>query len=115
MAWQKSIIKAYGVTIHNIVHIRKAATSGDSASLGAEITEDQLFGTSSIAKSAGVTIALVRNKMAEDADERNTIKVRLLKNRSMGLTGAAGEIYYDPDTTVLQDKQEWLQNNPQEF
>ena len=115
MAWQKSIIKAYGVTIHNIVHIRKSQSSGDSASLGAEITEDQLFGTSSIAKSAGVTIALVRNKMAEDDSERNTIKVRLLKNRSMGLTGAAGEIYYDPDTTVLQDKQEWLLENPQEF
>lgn len=115
MAWQKSIIKAYGVTIHNIVHIRKSQSSGDSASLGAEITEDQLFGTSSIAKSAGVTIALVRNKMAEDDSERNTIKVRLLKNRSMGLTGAAGEIYYDPDTTVLQDKQEWLLDNPQEF
>lgn len=115
MAWQKSIIKAYGVTIHNIVHIRKSQSSGDSASLGAEITEDQLFGTSSIAKSAGVTIALVRNKMAEDDSERNTIKVRLLKNRSMGLTGAAGEIYYDPDTTVLQDKEEWLRENPQEF
>lgn len=115
MAWQKSIIKAYNVTIHNIVHIRKAQSSGDSASLGAEITEDQLFGTSSIAKSAGVTIALVRNKMAEDDDERNTIKVRLLKNRSMGLTGAAGEIYYDPETTVLQDKQDWLKENPQEF
>lgn len=115
MAWQKSIIKAYNVTIHNIVHIRKASGGGESASLGAEITEDQLFGTSSIAKSAGVTIALVRNKMAEDFVERNTIKVRLLKNRSMGLTGSAGEIFYDPETTVLSDKEEWLKDNPQEI
>lgn len=114
MAWQKSIIKEYNVTIHNIVHIRKSSSAGDSASLGAEITEDQLFGTSSIAKSAGVTIALVRNKMADDFLERNTIKVRLLKNRSMGLTGAAGEIFYDPETTVLSDKEQWLSENPQE-
>lgn len=115
MAWQKSIIKAYNVTIHNIVHIRKASSGSESASLGAEITEDQLFGTSSIAKSAGVTIALVRNKMAEDFMERNTIKVRLLKNRSMGLTGSAGDIFYDPETTVLHDKDVWLQDNPQEI
>lgn len=108
MAWQKKFVKETGVIIHNVVHIRKAGTQQQAGSRGAEVTDESIAGSSSLYKSAGVILALVRDKMAEDDIERNTTKLRILKNRSAGITGAAGELYYDGETHTLHNKDEWM-------
>lgn len=108
MAWQKKFVKETGVIIHNVVHIRKSASGQQAGSRGAEVTDESIMGSSSLYKSAGVIIALVRDKMAEDEIERNTTKLRLLKNRSAGSTGPAGELYYDGLEHTLYNKEEWL-------
>lgn len=111
MAWQKKFVKETNIIICNVFHIRKASGSQQAGSRGAEVTDESLMGTSTSYKSAGIIFGLVRDKMAEDDLERNTTKVRILKNRSNGITGAAGELLYLQDEHRLVDKEDWLTNN----
>ena len=104
MKWSKGIIKSHNVTLIFINHVRKAASGGANSAKGDTFTEEEIQGSSTIIKSASANILLSRNKYAEDEVERNTTKVLLSKNRICGLTGPAGEVYYENDTHTLWDK-----------
>jgi twinkle protein len=58
-------------------------------------------------------IGLERNQQAEDEDERNTTKLRILKNRYSGITGPAGDLYFNPETGRLQDQ--WESDDDTDF
>jgi twinkle protein len=100
MKWMKEMIKAYDVTFINVCHTRKGA-SGNTASRGADLSEEDIIGSSTIYKSAAANITLVRNKHAENAVVRNTTRVTMTKCRWTGNTGVAGGIYYDNVTSTL--------------
>jgi KaiC/GvpD/RAD55 family RecA-like ATPase len=110
MKWAKGIIKSHNVTLIFINHVRKSASGTQSSSQGGAFTEEEIQGSSTIIKSASANILLSRNKYAEDAIERNTTKVVLSKNRICGITGPAGQVYYDNDTHTLHNLDEWLNN-----
>lgn len=57
-----------------------------------------------IEQRASVVVDLQRNKMAEDADERNTTKLLVTKNRPVGPTGYAGQLKFNPETFTLEEK-----------
>ena len=57
-----------------------------------------------IEQRASVVVDLQRNKMAEDADERNTTKLLVTKNRPVGPTGYAGQLKFNTDTFTLEEK-----------
>ena len=95
MAFQKRLVKETGVSIINVVHTRKTSDGAKDSSRGAEITDSSIIGSSTLVKSASVVIGLIRDKMAETEQERNTTHVRLLKSRHSGHTGDAGSLYYD--------------------
>lgn len=107
--WFKKIMKEYGVTPIIISHVRKSANGVDSGPL----TEDDAQGSSFLIKAAGQTIALERDKQAEDPMERNRTRITILKNRDFSETGPAGSMYYDVATANLYDYDEWLENHPQ--
>lgn len=111
MKWSKGIIKSHNVTLIFINHVRKSASGATNSSQGGAFTEEEIQGSSTIIKSASANILLSRNKYAEDATERNTTKVVLSKNRICGLTGPAGNVYYDNDTHTLHNLDDWLNNN----
>ena len=48
-------------------------------------------------------IALERNQQAEDPEEANTTKVRVLKSRYTGDTGLACSLLYDPETGRMSE------------
>jgi hypothetical protein len=108
MKWSKGIIKSHNVTLIFINHVRKAASGGANSAKGDTFTEEEIQGSSTIIKSASANILLSRNKYAEDEVERNTTKVLLSKNRICGLTGPAGEVYYENDTHTLWDKAKYF-------
>lgn len=110
MKWCKGIIKSHNVTLIFINHVRKAAGGAGNSSKGDNFTEEEIQGSSTIIKSASANILLSRNKYADDPIERNTTKVMLSKNRICGLTGPAGEVFYENDTHTLYDK-EWYFSN----
>ena len=110
MKWSKGIIKSHNVTLIFINHVRKSASGAQNSSQGGSFTEEEIQGSSTIIKSASANILLSRNKYAEDRVERNTTKVVLSKNRICGLTGPAGNVYYDNDTHTLHNLDDWLNN-----
>lgn len=107
--WIKKVMKEYGVTPIIISHVRKSANGSDSG----PITEDDAQGSSFLIKAAGQTIALERDKQAEDLMERNRTRITILKNRDFSETGPAGSMYYDVATANLYDYDEWLENHPE--
>lgn len=111
MKWCKSMIKNYNVTFIMIAHIRKSGNNKDAASTGAFIPEEAITGSSTIFKSASWVVMMMRDKYNEDPIVKNTTKLVLSKNRSGGETGDAGELFYDNQTHVLHDKEEWLKSS----
>lgn len=111
MKWQKSIIKNYGVTFINIAHIRKGSNNKDAASTGAFVPEEAVIGASQQVKSASWVVMLSRDKYAEDELVRNCTHIVLTKNRSNGVTGNAGAMYYCNKTHRLYDFDEWVSEN----
>lgn len=103
--WLKRIMKEYGITIIVISHVKKAANNGNE-----HLTEDDAMGSSFLAKGAGITLALERDKAAEDPVERNTTHCYILKNREFSETGPAGQFYYDIKTATLHDKSQYFAN-----
>ena len=116
MTFQKKLAKETGTSIINVCHTRKSPTGDKDKSRGAEISDSDIIGSSTLVKSASVVIGLLRDKMAEDPVERNTTKLRILKSRHSGQTGEAGNLYYDAQEHKLIDLEEYQRGNgPTEF
>lgn len=107
MKWQKSIVKNYNVTFINIAHIRKGSSNKESASTGAFVPEEAVIGASQQVKSASWVIMLQRDKYNESDLIRNCTHIMLTKNRSNGVTGKAGSMYYCNQTHRLYDFDEY--------
>lgn len=116
MAWQKSLTKSEGVTIININHVRKSSGGKEANSKGADISEEDFHGSSSIFKSGACNLLFTRNKEAESVVERNTTVMKMTKCRWTGNTSPfAGKYYYDNITHTLYDYEEWKEQNPHMF
>jgi archaellum biogenesis ATPase FlaH len=115
MSWEKKLVKQYNCILVQVAHTRKAASGEKSASQGKAMTEESIIGSGTQYRSAGINIALQRDKTNEDDIIRNTTTVHLLKSRASGETGIACELYYDGDTHVLHDKEEWERSKGSEF
>lgn len=117
MKWAKSMIKSHGVLFIFVNHKRK--TSGEKKAGSVNMDEADIHGSSTIIKSAGVNILIGRDKMHEDPIIRNTTQVAVSKNRTCGLTGPAGALYYVNEEHKLYNFRdyfgmtyaEWLTNN----
>ena len=110
MKYQKGLIKK-GVTFVNINHVRKSGGGEKAGSQGRDLVEEDMEGSSSIFKSGGINFLAMRDKYADDPVTRNTVRVVLSKSRGTGVTGPAGEWYYDIKTHMLHDKEEFFANN----
>lgn len=98
------LVKKYNIWLGIISHVRKTSSQESvSAEEGGMINEDSLKGSASLKQISFQTIALVRNKYAENPKTRNTTRIFLLKDRKSGNTGPAGSYTYDPVTGRMKD------------
>lgn len=111
MKWQKSMVKNYNVTFINIAHIRKSGDNRTAASTGAFVPEEAISGASQQFKSASWIVMMSRDKYADNDVTRNTTHLVLSKNRSNGVTGRAGSVYYCNQTHRLYDFDDWSAEN----
>jgi archaellum biogenesis ATPase FlaH len=111
VGWQKKIKARDEVTFININHTRKSGGSGRAGSVGGNLTEEDMMGSSALYKSSAVNIILTRDKTNEDPNIRNTTKITLFKARDTGDTGPAGELFYEVETASLYNKEEWEKIN----
>lgn len=112
MRWMKGMVKSHDVTFINVNHVRKSGNNQKANSTGADMHEEDIHGSGSILKSGACNLLFTRDKEAEDEFERNTTKMKASKIRWTGITGAAGEYYYDNETHTLWDKNDWLMAHP---
>lgn len=115
MKWEKDLVKREQVTIINISHSRKAATGQKTGSKGADLSEEDMMGHSSIYKSGGINLIISRNKEDEDEFQRNVSRLKVTKARGIGFTGYAGEYYYDNPTHKIWDVEDYLQVNGKQY
>ena len=101
------IVKKHNVWLGLISHLRKS--QGKSFEEGHLSSIDDIKGSGSIKQISFDIITFSRNLVAEDEDERNTIKLRVLKSRFTGRTGDCGSAYYDTKTNRLRGQEDFLE------
>lgn len=92
----RSIVQETGVGMFLISHLKRS--SGVAHEDGGKISLADLRGSQSIAQLSDMVIGLERNQQHADEQTRNTTCVRVMKNRFVGLTGAACYLYYDAES-----------------
>ena len=101
------VVKKHNIWLGLISHLRKSQ-SGKSFEEGYLSSIDDIKGSGSIKQISFDIITFSRNLVAEDEDERNTIKLRVLKSRFTGRTGDCGSAYYDTGTGRLKGQEDFL-------
>jgi twinkle protein len=96
------LVKSNEVWLGLISHLRKVGSGAKSFEEGHMPSLDDIKGSGSIKQVSFDIIAFSRNMTAESEEERNTIKLSVLKARYTGRTGPAGSAYYDMDTKRLK-------------
>lgn len=104
MNFQRNMAKN-GVSIVNVLHTRKPPMSPDG--VPRKVTEYDALGTGSFVQSAAYNVVFNRDKLSEDAIERNTTEVDLPKCRG-GKTGTAGKWYYEFDKVKVHDYDDYF-------
>lgn len=82
-----------GICLFLVSHLKRP--DGKGFEDGAQVSISALRGSASIAQLSDVVIGLERSSQDPDPIERNTTKVRVLKNRYSGQVGPAGKLLYD--------------------
>jgi twinkle protein len=97
------LVKRHNIWIGVVSHLRKVKSGEDSFESGAPISEDDLKGSGSLKQISFQTIAISRNKLAENELVRNRSQIYLLKDRKTGNTGPAGAYRYNSATGRLEE------------
>jgi len=92
----RMLVQETGIALIVVSHLKRPESKGHEE--GAATSLAQLRGSGSIAQLSDMVIGLERNGQAEDEKERNTTRVRVLKNRFSGMTGPACNLLYSKDT-----------------
>jgi twinkle protein len=88
------LVKKYQVWVGLVSHLRKTPNFGTSFEEGKLPSLDDIRGSGSIKQISFDVIAFSRNMTANEDEERNKIKIRVLKARHTGLTGdVTGAVY----------------------
>lgn len=100
----RMLVEETGCSLFAISHLKRPDSKGHEE--GAVVSLSQLRGSGAIAQLSDIVLGLERNAQADDVFERNTTKVRVLKNRFSGLTGPCCHLHYDAMTGRLSEVKE---------
>ena len=92
---------SYNVCIIMVSHLRRTGSKPHEE--GGQTSLQDLRGTQGIGQLSFTVLGIERNQQAKDPDERNTILVRVLKNRKFGETGPACKLKYNQETGRLTE------------
>jgi len=102
MRFLETVKNTYGCTILMSTHTRKGGSGQRDKGEGASFGEDEIRGSSVLVGVSTIVMLLSRDKMANDAIERNTTKISISKSRTYSITGRdVAKIYYSPEHHTL--------------
>jgi twinkle protein len=90
------MVQETNIALFAVSHLKRPDGKGHEE--GAATSLAQLRGSGSIAQLSDIVIGAERNGQADEENERNTTRIRVLKNRYSGLTGPACSLLYTKDT-----------------
>lgn len=96
----RSLAEETGVGMLIISHLKRV--DGTPAEEGGAISLSHLRGSQGLAQLSDGVWALERNQQDDDENLKNTVRIRILKNRHTGETGIAGYLKYDTNTDRLE-------------
>jgi twinkle protein len=96
----RALVERTGVIVHVVSHIKKTDKNVDE---GDRISLSDLRGSGSLAQIADYVFALERNRQHPDPNISNTTCIRVLKNRKTRACGIGCALYYNKDTSRLQE------------
>ena len=102
----RMLVQETNVALLCVSHLKRPNGAGHEE--GAATSLAQLRGSGSIAQLSDMVIGLERHAQHEDATERNTTHVRVLKNRLSGMTGECAHLLYNPSSGRLSEVKEIL-------
>lgn len=97
----RMLVQETGIALIAVSHLKRPDNKGHEE--GAATSLAQLRGSGSIAQLSDMVIGLERNGQAEDSKERNTTRVRVLKNRFSGITGPACSLLYSHESGRMSE------------
>ncbi|WP_196599046.1 DnaB-like helicase C-terminal domain-containing protein [Pectinatus frisingensis] len=99
----RALIEETGAGIVVVSHLRKSDMKATPFEQGGIISLDDLRGSGSLKQLPDIVLALERNQQADDESLKNTLKLRVLKNRFTGNTGIAGYVRFNKSKNILED------------
>jgi twinkle protein len=102
----RMIVQETGIALFVVSHLKRPEGRGHEE--GAATSLAQLRGSGSIGQLADMVIGLERHAQADDPIERNTTRIRCIKNRYSGETGPAGAVLYQKFTGRMTEVLEAL-------
>jgi len=106
----RSIVEETGVGMILVSHLRRVDGNRGHEN-GIEVSLSHLRGSQSIAQLSDCVIALERNQQADNEEESNTTKIRVLKSRYTGDVGFATSLLYNRETGRLLEVEEQEEEN----
>ena len=100
----RMLVQETGIALVVVSHLKRPETKGHEE--GAATSLAQLRGSGSIAQLSDMVMGLERTGQADDEAERNTTRVRVLKNRFAGITGKACALLYSLTTGRMSEVDE---------
>lgn len=110
----RSLIAETGAGIVVISHLRKTDSNSKAFEVGGVISLDDLRGSGALKQIPDTIIALERNQQAEDDEEKNLLKLRVLKCRFTGNTGIAGYLKFNKSKNIIEEIDELEISKPKE-
>ena len=92
-----------------VSHLSRPSEQKGSHEEGLNMSLRHLRGSQSIAQLSDIVLGLERDGQADDVRERDTTRVRVMKNRFSGLTGLCASLLYDRVTGRIVEKELDLQ------
>lgn len=99
-------VEQTGCHLALISHLRKSPGGNRSWSQGAIPTEEDMKGSGSLYQIAFDIVGMARNKVHEDDYIRNVTSLNVLKCRETGNTGPADNLWYNPESGLIEPADE---------
>lgn len=100
MAELSGIVQSLDITVFLVSHLNNPKT-GKVHSEGGKISGEQFTQSRALHRWSHTVLGLERNLQSEDESEKNTMTIRVLKNRLTGETGTV-ELKYNKETGILE-------------
>jgi twinkle protein len=109
-------VQEYDLCLFLVSHLRRPSSKPHEE--GGQTSLADIRGTAGIGQLSDLVLGLERNGQDDDPIERNTTRIRVLKNRFTGDTGISTSLFYDHTTgclsEIVEEEEEEIENEEEE-